>query len=412
LIVPGGAFMTDLELLALIAVGLYLSECILWVRRGHMVFWRPPFGHYRHAQPAVTLGNERAGFVGANPLPPLGQTFVCGPWPMSLSAEAAWSFVSPTLARVGRPPQAPRFVLLDEVREVTQDGTMVLVNGEPFLDAGEHAAAGRYAALLRTVAKLPRQRRDAAIERELRRATDADAVARTVAAFGRRTVFVRLLCQVLFLLLVCVLPLMAWDNRLTAWWPEYLLVLASSLIGVLVFFAATHRRLYPEASGPRWRTFATMLLAPTLAARACDILSRPLLARYHPLAAAAALCDKSTFRQLARSVLLDVRHPAMPVCPDPKREDLERSSRERLARALERLVERQGLNPAELTAPLPPEDSACVSYCPRCDRQYLVAASTCADCGGLALVPFPPSGETPTRPTDTKSEIVTTRSPS
>jgi len=402
--------MSDLELLALVAVGLYLSECLLWVPRGHVVFRRLPFGRYRPVQPATTLGNDRAGFVPANPLPPLGQTFVCGPWPMSLSSEAAWSFVSPTLAPV-RPPQLSRFVRLDEVREVTQDGGLVLVNGEPFLDAGEHAAASRYAALLRTVARLPRPRRDAAIERELRRATDADAARKTVAAFGRRTAPMRMLCQVLFLLLVCVLPMMAWDARLTAWWPEYLLMLLFSLVGVLVYFAATHRRLYPEAPGPRWRTFATMLLAPTLATRACDILSRPLLARYHPLAAAAALCDQHTFRQLARRALLDLRHPAPPVCPDAERQELEQSSRQRLGHALERLVAHQGLDPAELTAPLPPEDPACLSYCPRCDRQYVVADGTCADCGSLALLPFPSAGPC-AGPPGLKTETLTTRSPS
>jgi hypothetical protein len=37
-------------------------------------------------------------------------------------------------------------------------------------------------------------------------------------------------------------------------------------------------------------------------------------------------------------------------------------------------------------------DESCRAYCPRCEAQFTSEDGACADCGGLAVVPFPKRG--------------------
>src|ERR1043166_864801 len=98
--------MTDLELLFLVLAVIYLWECACWVNRGSVAFltW---FGRrWRLVHPAGLAGNQKAGFVFPDPLPPLGSLVVANQFPFSLSAEAVLAFVGPAVNPYIRPPQS------------------------------------------------------------------------------------------------------------------------------------------------------------------------------------------------------------------------------------------------------------------------------------------------------------------
>jgi len=54
-------------------------------------------------------------------------------------------------------------------------------------------------------------------------------------------------------------------------------------------------------------------------------------------------------------------------------------------------MEGQRVDLAALTRPPTPADATSLSWCPRCETQFTTRTGTCADCGGLELIPF---GET------------------
>ncbi|HVV02502.1 MAG TPA: hypothetical protein VHH88_14130 [Verrucomicrobiae bacterium] len=152
------------------------------------------------------------------------------------------------------------------------------------------------------------------------------------------------------------------------------------------------------------------MFAPATAIRAPDILSRNLLDAYHPLAAAQALLPPGKFAPLARQWLIDVTFPWQNV----PLSELDAASRgfaeapDRLEGASPRVVSQdvlgfaqaleqrtflaflnsQGLTPDQLLAPPAPPYSECLSCCPRCRAQFRIKSGTCADCGGLQLIPF------------------------
>jgi hypothetical protein len=152
--------------------------------------------------------------------------------------------------------------------------------------------------------------------------------------------------------------------------------------------------LYPSAEDERFTHTLTVALSPPNAIRACDSLSRPLFESFHPLALAKVFLPASGFHQFAREVLLDIRHPALPVCPvnDPTAGATELFARSALRQAVERFLKKHGIDPYELCRPPTPTDNSCRAFCPRCGAQFTTLEATCADCGGLKLAAFGKSG--------------------
>ena len=136
---------------------------------------------------------------------------------------------------------------------------------------------------------------------------------------------------------------------------------------------------------------AVMLLNPLSSIRAHDLLARHLFALYHPLAVAHVLCETEIFAELARRLLLDLRHPIEPTCPDglAEADQVEKWYRARTLAALEEFVDATGVSVDRLLAPEPPLDESCRSYCPRCRCQYVMGQGHCASCGDIPLLNWP-----------------------
>lgn len=383
--------MGDLESLILLLCALYLSECCLIVRRGFVALRLHLPGRGGVAHP-TWVGNQLGGLVFNNPLPPLGATFVCGQWPISLSEDAAYAYVAQVINPGLRPDRPnPRLVRFNEIHTIAHDTGTIYVNDLPFIDLGDPNAAAHYAALLTRLWRLPREKRSAGIDAALIESTRTHSIKRRLQQFRLRARWLRVWCHLVFVALLVYLPATIWAPRLRHYWLEFLLVLLFCLINVWMSFYGAHKRLYPEDSVRRWKALTTMLLMPTAAVRACDALGRSLLARYHALAAAAVLCDRAAFADFARRTLLDLEHPLAPACPseDPEHREIEQSFRRRLRKQLADVATAAGFQPAALTAPPQCDDPACVAFCPRCDTLYVVPGGVCTDCGGIPLMPLP-----------------------
>ena len=60
------------ETLLLILILLYLSECLIWVKRESVAFVSAWGGRWRLAVPPSWMGNANGGILFLNPLPPGG----------------------------------------------------------------------------------------------------------------------------------------------------------------------------------------------------------------------------------------------------------------------------------------------------------------------------------------------------
>jgi hypothetical protein len=382
--------MSDLQLLFAVLVALYLWECACWVGRASVMV-RTWLGRtWRMAEPGTVSGNQRGGFVFAPPLPPLGNVLVGSQLAVSLSPQAVLAYVAAWVNPGGRPPQSGRLVRLDEIKTVEARGKKVLVNGELLLKAGSAAAAVRLSETLKQVAALPLAKRAGALERMMAESLDVKAIKQRWEEFEKCRVNLRPLTNWLFVYLFGVVPLASWWFGLSRAWAALLVALAVTTGSIMFVFRRAHLRLYPKAEDERFSQSLMVLLYPALAIRAEDLLSRPLLESFHPLAVVQVFCPETEFRSFAGRMLRELNYPALPVCAsaDPAVVESEQLSRQLLLRPVEKLIQKSGLDPKEmLKAPERAEDT-CRSYCPRCLAQFTSIDGLCADCGGMGLIPF------------------------
>ena len=126
--------------------------------------------------------------------------------------------------------------------------------------------------------------------------------------------------------------------------------------------------------------------------RARDLLSRPLLEQFHPVAMAKAFCQESEFKAMARGAVLDFHFPAKSSASTAlgpvTAQTVVRYCRELEKKALETFLQRHGLKIAELLQAPEPMDDSCLAFCPRCQAQFTFVDGECSDCGGIKLQAF------------------------
>src|SRR5437667_999813 len=166
--------MGELESLLLILALSYLSECLVWVRRGALAFasWRG--NRFGLRPPGTWMSNQRGGLLLSNPFPPLGTVFIVPDLPLSLAPAAVFAYSSVCLDAAGRPWHTGRHLAFEEVRNVDVDGRKVLVNGGLFLKAASSFSARWLAESLRRLRKTPEHERAAASKQLLDESLDTE----------------------------------------------------------------------------------------------------------------------------------------------------------------------------------------------------------------------------------------------
>jgi hypothetical protein len=392
--------MTELQLLLLIFTLIYLWECVCWINRGSVAFltW---FGRrWRIAHPASLIGNQSGGFVFAHPFPPLGTILVGNQYPLSVSPDAILAYVAPSVNPGSRPTQSAKLFKFDDIRKVEALGKKVLINGELLLKVGSATYASHIAQQLDELAKLPLPKREVALKEMARDRFDTKAISERWEAFRKQGDNVRILTNWLFTYLFIFTPILIWRLGFHMVWPTLLAGLLCFTITTSILFRRIHKTFYPTAEDDRFTHFLTILLSPATTIRAHDALSRPLLEHFHPLAIAKVFCAEAEFRKFASTVLRDIRHPALPLCPrnEPVAVEAEIFSRSLLEKTVEEFLKKNNVSLKTLLQPPEPADPTCISYCPRCLAQFTTLDGKCDDCGGLSLSSFVDAASPPTKP--------------
>jgi hypothetical protein len=385
--------MGELESLLLVLIVLYIIECLVWVRRGLVGFinpWFPAPGTGRAWHPGTTLGNTHGAICFANPLPPFGAIFLGQQWPLSLSPEGALAFNSACLNPTWRPRQTGQFIPFDAMQAIVRDGRKIVVNGSAFVEASSPGTARAIVRLLQELKQIPAPKRGDAIRSSLEATFDLGAAKDRLVLFKRASLTVRLAAISLFVFLFLIAPTVISRYGLNTWvWPLVAILLAHTVTIAFLFRRAYHQ-LFPKGDDERFTPFLTMLLAPTSALRATDVLSKPLFEPFHALTVARLFLSDIAFRDFARHALRDLQNPMLPACPnaDDAAVQTEEWFRGAARQSAETFVSAAGLKLDDLLEPAAPAESAMRAYCARCDAQFLTVNASCADCGGRPVQPW------------------------
>ncbi len=385
--------MSDNQILFIILILLYLTNCVLWTSRDSFVFRTMWNLNWKVLQGEIYVGAWDYRLIFLNPILLPGNFFVCHILPICVSRYGA-TYLTPETGSTESRNERVGYLDFDKIHKVHSAGQIVLADGIPFLKTHSEAYAWHLADFLDSIRACVPDQRDATIETRLSVMMDADLAVFRIRQYRRQCRMLHLCSSALFVAVFALFPSIVWHWGLLRPAPFMFTYLVLNLCCSAWLFRNAHACLYPLQSEGRWSQVATILLSPPAAIRACDLLLKDLLCGFHPLVIARITCNDSEFVGLASRVLREIVSP--PLVGGPSADDLisqcRNSHRERLGRILEKFIAKTGMDPTELLAPPARQSKVCLSYCPRCRVQFTRATGFCNDCKGVALQTLPLSG--------------------
>lgn len=383
--------MNDLEHLALVLVGVYWLDCLVFLRRGTALLCRGFGRGWQVGQPHETLGNQKGGLAWVTPLPVFPCSFALLLPPCSFSTEGVLAWNSLSLHPTTRGFQPGLWFSWEQIHSLQMEGLQIRINGKPFLNARSPHEALRIHGAMKAIKALKAPERKSLIEAQIKSSFDSARATTKRLEAEQATRVLRGQSWLLAATVFLISPALILKLGLApvGWWLLGAIYLQSAAMSVVV--ARAHRRLYPEADDERFIRVLTTLLAPLSAIRSPDLLIRPALEEFHPLVAVHALSSEEVFKQVAVASLRDFHHPIEPVCPEvaSPAQATESYFRNCVGQHLIPFLGQQGISDASALNPPEPSDPSHRAYCPRCHNQFTHPSSRCADCGGKALLSWP-----------------------
>ena len=376
------------QTLLLILVLLYLSECLIWVKRESVAFVSAWGSRWRLSIPPSWMGNASGGILLLNPLPPAGRVFLSHLSPISISPSGICAFNLQTLPSEARSPyQSGQFLPFNKIKDSSSDGAYLLINKEKFTKCATTKQAHALAKLIAAMAKASGSKRESTARTWVVKqfaVVDAAALLKESAALIEP---IQQMGVILFLFLFVFTPSLAFTFGAAPLIIPVAGVMVALAIEIAIMFHRAHKKLYPAESSERLESLVKMILCPPVSIRAADILTKNLLAQYSPIVLASVL-PGSGEKQFVRSVILDLKHPLRHEVTDADAEKtIEWTASEQLNVCMDQVKKGRYLKPEELLAPAQREENS-ISYCPRCRCQYVVNDGECPDCPGVELVDF------------------------
>src|SRR5215218_5593199 len=147
--------------LLLILILLYLSECLIWVKRESVAFVSTWGSRWRLAVPPSWMGNANGGILFLNPLPPAGRVFLSHLSPVSISPSGICAFNIQTLPSEARSPyQSGEFLPFSKIKGSATDGAYLVLNNEKFTKCATSKQAQALAKLIGAMAKASTSKHD------------------------------------------------------------------------------------------------------------------------------------------------------------------------------------------------------------------------------------------------------------
>jgi hypothetical protein len=371
----------DWWILLAILYGLYVVECLAWIDGSSWVcFTSPVRGAWRCTRGSELPGNDRGGFLLADPLTASPAVVECGLWPISIS-PAGVSSATPSHPAASGPPT---FVPFTEIQSVRGDLSGLYVNGR-LLAAASQPLGAFLARLIDDCRKADGSRREKAIRKALAAAADASTALARWTESRQQTRAVAVSAAILFWYTLVIAPTVIAVIGPYPTWPWLLAGLMISTAATATLYYKAHARLYPALRFERWIQAIAMILLPVAAIRAAVNLSRHALGQYTPFAVLPALCGPAISALELRVALWDLqRLPA----PDAQTTESGRCVEWCRAATVDAAIEAIAASRIDLDAAPDRDDDGSVSYCPRCHTQFQSTAVMCHICDEVRVVPF------------------------
>lgn len=381
-------FISEGQTLLLVLVLLYLSECVIWVKRQSVAVMSGFGGTGRITFPHAWLGNANGGVLFLNPLPPAGKVFLSHLTPLSISPSGICAFNLQTLSSGARSAsQTGRFLPFSKVKQAGTDGAYLLVNKERFAKCATAGQGRRLSTLINTMVKASPAKREVLARSWIVKQFDVNEAATRLREGKTSISLIQTLGWAFFVFLFVIAPIVVTLAGLLEVLVLIGILMLIAAIRIATLFFSAHKKLYPEEKSERLEGLVKMILCPPASMRAADILTRNMLAEFSPIVLADLLTGNRG-RQFVRAFVLDLQYPLRhEVLEESARSTIDWAAAEQLKACLA-YVKSGRFGDAEALLAHGPREGNSLSYCPRCGCQFVVHSVDCADCPGVELVAF------------------------
>ena len=197
--------MTDNQILFMVVLLLYLSECLFWVGSDGLAFTKS-FKEWKVTLPSSLFGNAKGACACmATPLSGKSLPFIF--LPLSFSEKG---IVNASLEGVGKRTATlldnPTFILYEEIKNVTYKGGDLIVNGELFCKCGSTGQANALAEFLQNIRC--QKERKVTIHNFLKSLFDMNSLRAAHETISQQTKSLVILCNSQFFCLLIIAPIL------------------------------------------------------------------------------------------------------------------------------------------------------------------------------------------------------------
>ena len=311
--------MSEWATLALVAIALYLLECVRWIEASVLACYRSTLRFGWRCRPGTSFwGNERGGLLVLNPMALDGSLVIGDTWPLSLSPHGLTNLGVDGGTWV---PHEVRYIPFSDVHEVRAEFDEVHVNGRRFLRVSSPAVAVHLSRQLTRIWSAKSDQRVSEIQAVVREAFDDVAALARWKAFEQTVRPLKVLCLSLFAVTFLIAPVAL---LVVGPYPSWMYLLGSVValtITTSCAFFRIHTKLYPESRYERWVQAISMTLLPVGAMRSIDKLSRDALVGYAAAVVSPMLCGVNNASAVLRRHQMATRHTAEDFDVDSARSD-------------------------------------------------------------------------------------------
>src|ERR1041385_6609017 len=340
--------MTDGQTLLLVLILLYVSDCLIWVKRESVAFISIWGGRWRLTVPASWLGNANGAVLILNPAPPAGRVFLSHLLPISISPSGICAYNLQTLPSEARSPaQTGQYLSFSQIKTAATEGVYLIVNGEKFAKCATSNQAQALAQFVRELIKTATSKRERVVRTWLQKQFALDEATARLQEGKRLIAPVQQLGLILFLFLFVFTPaLMMRFGLMPLIIPVAVVMVIFAVLTGIIFYRA-HKQLFPGEGSERYENLVKMILCPPVSIRAADVLTRNLLADYSPIVLASLLTGAGE-QSFVRAFVLDLQHPLKHEVAD---EAAEQTMRWAVDEQLKMCLQGRFVKPEDLLAP-------------------------------------------------------------
>ncbi|MFN9248613.1 MAG: hypothetical protein ACK6DS_16235 [Planctomycetota bacterium] len=388
--------MSDVDLIFVALISLYLIETMFWLKPGSLAFSRV-WGRFRSPlSPIKLIGNDAGTLVLGGPLTS-DASFLCEPLPISISPAGVVSFVPAAPLQTERRRHPGAEFSWTELKALRLEDRSLMIN-QRFVCQPRNARSARYLCdTLLHLADLGDSQRSELIVDLFASTLDLHDTRQRLDLWKQATRRLRLAAGLLFLWTI-PLGMALYYELITIPVPRnwQVLIFFLAILAVLWGWAIiesyfAHRELLPEDASGRSLLLFTSLVSPVVPMRNADRLARELFLFVHPLALAAAINNQPILEVAARDTVRDLKYPLFPEMPDPISEagrSIIDWSNSITTTQVKQLMSELNIDFNQMLAAPPRVNPQAQSYCPRCHDDYTVAAAFCSRCGDRPTIRY------------------------